>query len=285
MAQSPKPQENTNPLSQMHAPPSRPSGEPLSAMPPSNSGSPVRHTADNVAIDIVQPSAVPDPVVRSSPQQLASTESMRQKVGKFAPAVDALAAGASLAASRVSSGSVASTVTGAVSGLLWGGSAAMSEAGNTQPASRLASAANLLNFGAGALSTAAVFNTDSTQTNLGYASSAAWGLSAFTSMAHAAFDTTRNKVSRGLQMASGVANLAAAGLSAASVRASSQEDTASAAWYGTASSLSWMAGAALAYGSARTASNSSAHNMPPVASESTVLGPGAVRSFGTIQSV
>ncbi|RAS33301.1 hypothetical protein BX591_107218 [Paraburkholderia bryophila] len=226
------------------------------------------------------------PVLQPVAQQPANPETARQKVGKFAPLVDGLAAGASLVASRVVPGSVASTASGAVSGVLWGAAAGMSEAGNTQPASRLASFGNFMNFSAGALSTASVFNTDSTQTNLGYASSAAWGLSAITGMAHAALDGTRGRVSRGLQIASGVANLAAAGLSAASVRASSENDTTSAAWYGTASSLSWMAGAAFAYGSARTASNPSPRVVPALPSESSSLRSGSAgRSFGTIQSV
>jgi hypothetical protein len=275
--------------SQSQSQPGGASASGLSPMPRGRSGSDApRAPADHIAIDI----APEQPAVHAPGQQPASPATLRQKVGKFAPLVDGLAAGASLAASRLTSGSLASTVTGAVSGVLWSGTAGMSEAGNTQPSSRLASTANFLNFGAGALSTAAVFNSDSTQTNLGYASSAAWGASAFTSMAHAVVDGTRGYVSRGLQIGSGFANLAAAGLSAASVHASAKEDTTSAAWYGTGSSLAWMAGAALAYGSARTASSSNpspraAPAMPAVASESTSLrGAGGGRSFGTtIQSV
>ncbi|MFM0591807.1 hypothetical protein [Paraburkholderia dilworthii] len=308
-------QNSAETLSPMRSPPlNRSSGTGLTPMqhnPSSGSSSPVLSPMlhrpsgseasgprpDHVAIDLApsQPLHPPvQPLVQQGGQQAiqqvaqppASPETTRQKVGKFAPLVDGLAAGASLVASRVVPASVASTASGAVSGVLWGGAAGLSEASNTQPASRLASFGNFMNFSAGALSTASVFNTDSTQTNLGYASSAAWGLSAVTSMAHAALDGTRGRFSRGLQIASGVANLAAAGLSAASVRASSENDTTSAAWYGTASSLSWMAGAAFAYGSARTASNPSPRVVPALPSESSSLRSGSAgRSFGTIQSV
>ncbi|MFM0016312.1 hypothetical protein PQR46_36630 [Paraburkholderia sediminicola] len=299
MSPLPTNQSNGAGLTPMQHNPSSGSSSPvLSPMPyrPSGSDGSGPHR-DHVAIDVgaLQPLHPPmQPLAQQGGQQggrpvaqpPANTETARQKVGKFAPLVDSLAAGASLVASRMVPNSVAATASGAVSGVLWGGAGAMSEAGNTQPSSRLASLGNFMNFGAGALSTASVFNTDSTQTNLGYASSVAWGLSAVTSMAHAAFDGTRGRVSRGLQIASGVANLAAAGLSAASVHASSENDTTSAAWYGTASSLSWMAGAAFAYGSARTASNPSTRVVPSVASESSALRAGrAGRSFGTIQSV
>ncbi|WP_105506244.1 hypothetical protein [Paraburkholderia sp. BL21I4N1] len=295
MRSPPSNRSNGAGLTPMHHNPSSGSSSPvLSPMLPRPSGSEApAQRPDHAVIDMAPPQPLHPPAqpggqqaVQQVAQQHASPQSTRQKVGQFAPLVDGLAAGASLVASRVVPGSVASTASGAVSGVLWGGAAGMSEAGNTQPSSRLASFGNFMNFSAGALSTASVFNTDSTQTNLGYASSAAWGLSAITSMAHAALDGTRGRVSRGLQIASGVANLAAAGLSAASVRASSENDTTSAAWYGTASSLSWMAGAAFAYGSARTASNPSPRVVPALPSESSSLRSGSAgRSFGTIQSV
>ena len=242
----------------------------LASRPPSLSASPGPRP-DHVSINM--------PPVAAQ----ASGPSLRQKAGSFAPLVDGSAAAFSLAASRVASGSTAATATGVVSGLLWSGSAGLSEAGNTQPYSRMARAANALNGFAGAFSTGAAASSGDAQTALGYLSSGAWGLSALGSIAHAALDSSRNRLSRGLQAAGGVANLAAAGLSAAATHAAADNDNLGAAWYGTASSLSWMAGSIFSYASMRTASSPSprvATTSAPAASTPLQIS-GPPRSFGT----
>ena len=213
---------------------------------------------------------------------LENAPSRRQQIGNLAPFVDgaaAVASGATVAASVFAPPAVASTF-GAISGFLWGSSAGMAEAGNTEPYSHLARAANALNFGAGMASAGAALTSGTDQTNLGYLSSAAWGVSAIFNMANAATNRTRSRLSRGLQAASGVMNVAAAGFSAAAVQASSEEDTTNAAGYGAASSVLWATGSLLAYGAVRTASNAP---MPAVASEATPLRRPERHSFGSIQ--
>lgn len=218
----------------------------------SRADSPVSPRASHVAINMP---AIEDPRARGAPA--ADAPSRRQQAGRFAPGTDLLAAGASLASTQLTSGSPAAIGVAAASGVLWTGGAALSEAGNTAPRSNLSSFSNAMNGVAGALSTTASLTAGAMQTMTGYASAATWGLSAFASGAQATFDlfsrsaeSGSRRLSSGLQLASGVANVAAAGFSAASVRASAENDSANASMYGTISSAAWVAGAGLSMASA-----------------------------------
>ncbi|ACR30490.1 hypothetical protein EFP18_18790 [Burkholderia glumae] len=190
----------------------------------------------------------------SAPLPLPQPEGLATRIGDRAPYVDGAAATSSLtgAVTQLASTSLASGF-GAASGGLWTAGAIMAEVGNRDPApvNWIASGANALNGGAGLASGAAALTTGETQTAFGYTSAAAWGASAVTSMAHAWFDTSRNRAARGFQALSGLLNVAAAGLSAKAVQASSENDTGSAAWYGGASSVAWGLGALSAYASIR----------------------------------
>jgi len=174
------------------------------------------------------------------------------------PPIDGVAAGFSLATSRVSSHPSAAKVLGAISGGLWLGGAVVSELGNV-PRVTLASVANGFCGVAGAFSLTAPFLLDQTQRNVAYSSAAAWLVNGAADIACAVGNSQRNLVSRLLQGGSGAANMAAAGLSAASVDASARNDGVKAATLGTVSSMLWVVGAAAALG-AESAARSDALN-------------------------
>jgi hypothetical protein len=188
-----------------------------------------------------------------------------QKFKKIAsygvPAVDAVAAGLSLAASRLSV-PVAMKVTGALSGSLWAGGAGASELCNS-PRSYWASAANLLSAAAGALSAAAPFVSGNTACGAAYGSAGSWAANGTANMVRAAGDSSQRTSSRLLQGASGAANIAAAGLAAAAANASSNNDNVRAANLGTASSVLWAVGAAAATGAVLKKRSGTSEN-PPV---------------------
>ena len=182
-----------------------------------------------------------------------STESWRQRISRYAPVPDFTAAVLALAGSWLPSR--AATGAGAASGALWTGSAGMAELGNTRPHSWQASGTNALNLGAGLLSTAAPLTSGTAQAGLDYTASAAWGLSGLTMIGRAAADRSNNRLSRTLAATSGATNVAAAGLAAAATRASENNDSVSASWYGTASSALWIAGSTLSLAADRAASS------------------------------
>ena len=202
----------------------------------------------------------------------APEHTWRQTLTNVGPAVmDFIGATTSMVASQLGARHPRSSgFTGLASGLLWGASALASEAGNSAPYSRAARIANYSNLIAGGSSDVAELLSGTARTGFGYLSSAAWGISAISSVVHAATDTTRNGLSRGLQGLSGVANFTAAGFSAAAVHASSEDDTDSATRFNTWASAAWMVGAGLSVGAAYTMRRVP-QAMPPVASESTPL--------------
>ncbi|AJK45640.1 hypothetical protein BGL_1c11180 [Burkholderia plantarii] len=220
-----------------------------------------------------------------------------EQASKWAPAVDFVAAGASLATSLVgglTSSTVGAQVAGASSGALWAMGAGMAEGGNTLPesppvtyprlAQAVASASNALNASAGVLGAAAALTSGSNQSDLGYASAAAWGASAVTSGMNALLDNSRNRASRLLQAGSAMANAFATGMSVASVDASAKHDTVNAMWYGNASAVAWAAGAVMSAGSAYAAKRASTNPATREASQDTALrDDDASRSYGAVQ--
>ncbi|WLE58640.1 hypothetical protein GIY62_16175 [Burkholderia plantarii] len=220
-----------------------------------------------------------------------------EQASKWAPGVDFLAAGASLATSLVgglTSSTVGAQVAGASSGALWALGAGMAEGGNTLPdsppvthprlAQAVASASNALNASAGVLGAAAALTSGGNQTDLGYASAAAWGASAVTSGMNALLDNSRNRASRLLQAGSAMANAFATGMSVASVEASAKQDAVNAMWYGNASAVAWAAGAVMSAGSAYAAKRASTNPATREASQDTALrDDDASRSYGAVQ--
>jgi hypothetical protein len=157
-----------------------------------------------------------------------------------AAAFDAAAAALSLATARLSSPR-AVLITGTFSGSLWTGAAALKEFGNS-PRSTLVSGANLLGGAAGALSIAAPFLSGDNLKGTAYASAGSWVANGAAQILRAAENRRGNTPHRLLSGTGGAANIAAAGLSAAAVNASVNDDEARAATLATASSAMWMVG-------------------------------------------
>ncbi|MEX3957227.1 hypothetical protein [Trinickia sp. EG282A] len=174
---------------------------------------------------------------------LQGASNWQQRVSRYAPVPDYLAAVTAALGFRLPPR--AAMWVDAASGVLWSGSAGMSELGNMQPRSLPATANNVLNAGAGLVSAVAPFTSGATQAALDYAGSVVWELSAFATIGRAAFDTSNSRVRRGLAAASGAANVAAAAFAAAATRASQDNDSATAIRYGTVSSGLWIAGTTL----------------------------------------
>ncbi len=172
-----------------------------------------------------------------------SSGNLRQRISRYAPAPDFFAAWLALLGFWLPSRTA--TVADVASGASWAVSGGMSELGNTQPFRWQTSATNALNIGAGMFSTAAPLTSGTAQASLDYTASALWGVSGATTIGRAAFNRSDNYRSRALAAASGVANVAAATLAAAATEASENNDSASASWYGTASSALWIAGSTL----------------------------------------
>lgn len=161
--------------------------------------------------------------------------------------IDAAAGAFSLAASRLFANPLAAKVSGVASGGLWLAGAVVNEFGNA-PYDKLVSATNFFCGTAGTLSIAAPLVLGQTQRSVAYSSAASWVANGTADIVCAAGNTRRNISSRLLQGASGVANMAAAGLAAASVDASAHNDGVRAANLGTVSSVLWTVGAAAALG-------------------------------------
>ncbi len=179
----------------------------------------------------------------------AAASTMRHSLSSYgAPAVDVVAAGFSLAAFNLTCNPPAAKVTGALSGILWFAGAAVHEVGNL-PYSVAVSGANLLGAAAGALSAAAPFIFGETQSRMAYASAGTWAANGAATILRAAISGP-SAAGRILQGASGAANFGAAGLAAASVRASIDNDSVKAARLGTASSVLWGVAAVAEAGSA-----------------------------------
>ncbi|GKT16458.1 hypothetical protein AVHY2522_11770 [Acidovorax sp. SUPP2522] len=163
-----------------------------------------------------------------------------------APVVDAAAAALSLASARLAAVPRAAQATAAVSGSLWAGAAMVGEVGNV-PYRAWTTGANAFAVVAGGLSAAAPFTLGPVQRAIAYGSAGAWAASG-AAMALGAVGTGATHAATGLlQGVSGIANLAAAGLSAAAVQASGR-DAGQAVRLQTASSALWLAGSAAAVG-------------------------------------
>ncbi|GKS75985.1 hypothetical protein AVME950_13835 [Acidovorax sp. SUPP950] len=163
-----------------------------------------------------------------------------------APVVDAAAAALSLASARLAAVPRAAQATAAVSGSLWAGAAMVGEVGNV-PYRAWTTGANAFAVVAGGLSAAAPFTLGPAQRAIAYGSAGAWAASG-AAMALGAVGTGATHAATGLlQGVSGIANLAAAGLSAAAVQASGR-DAGQAVRLQTASSALWLAGSAAAVG-------------------------------------
>lgn len=163
-----------------------------------------------------------------------------------APVVDAAAAALSLASARLAAVPRAAQATAAVSGSLWAGAGMVGEVGNV-PYRAWTTGANAFAVVAGGLSAAAPFTLGPAQRAIAYGSAGAWAASG-AAMALGAVGTGATHAATGLlQGVSGIANLAAAGLSAAAVQASGR-DAGQAVRLQTASSALWLAGSAAAVG-------------------------------------
>lgn len=163
-----------------------------------------------------------------------------------APVVDAAAAALSLASARLAAVPRAAQATAAVSGSLWAGAAMVGEVGNV-PYRAWTTGANAFAVVAGGLSAAAPFTLGPMQRAIAYGSAGAWAASG-AAMALGAVGTGATHAATGLlQGVSGIANLGAAGLSAAAVQASGR-DAGQAVRLQTASSALWLAGSAAAVG-------------------------------------
>ncbi|PTB17744.1 hypothetical protein C9I57_26345 [Trinickia symbiotica] len=198
-----------------------------------------------------------------SPPAQEGASSLQQRISRYAPVPDYTAAGLALVGFRLPS--QAATWADAASGVLWMSSAAMSELGNSPLRSLPTTTNNLMNLGAGFVSTLAPFTSGCTQAVLDYAGAAIWEASAITTIGRAAFDASNNRLSRTAAAASGAANVAAAALAAAATRASESNDSASASWYGTVSSVLWMLGTTLSLAADYTASRTASYETSPTA--------------------
>lgn len=195
---------------------------------------------------------------------LSSTSPNRVGVG--AGAVDLAGA----VASGVSAWSPRPEIAATLSGGLWAAGAVGSEASQGAPRSWGQSAANFFSGAAGGFSAAAPWTQT---TELGYASAGSWGLSGIGNavLGWRSLQEARKKgqsmLSSGLQIMSGVANTAAAGLSAASVYYASHDDESSQAtsrWLATGSSAAWAVGSLTSIGSAWFAPRSDPGPILPV---------------------
>lgn len=160
--------------------------------------------------------------------------------------MDVTAAAVSLASARLAAVPRAAQATAAVSGSLWAGAGMVGEVGNV-PYRVWTTGANAFAVAAGGLSAAAPFTLGPVQRAIAYGSAGAWAASG-AAMALGAVGTTATHAATGLlQGVSGIANLAAAGLSAAAVQVSGR-DASQAVRLQTASSALWLAGSAAAVG-------------------------------------
>jgi len=174
-----------------------------------------------------------------------------QKISSYGvPVVDAVAAGLSLAAFRLSM-PLAVKITGTSSGVLWAGGAGASELANS-PRSKWVSTANFLSGAAGVLSATAPFVFGESESGTVFGAAGAWAGNGAATMMRAASvrgQTTAHRVFLGV---GGAANVAAAGLAAGAGKASLDEQSIKAINLGTASAILWGIGAAAAIGAART---------------------------------
>lgn len=198
--------------------------------------------------------------------QSAPPSALRQVGSYGGPALDALASGLSLAASRLSAAPDAAKLTGTLSGALWAGGAGLTQVGSASPP-LLVTGANALGGVAGVLGAVQPWIGASSASTLAYASASAWAVNGAANMVRAGSDAGRHLPSRVLQGVSGAANVAAAALAAAAASASQQDAPVKAANLGAASSLAWGVGAIAALGSAYTAAPAgdaaSAEDAPP----------------------
>ncbi|WCM93461.1 hypothetical protein M5C99_01625 [Acidovorax sp. NCPPB 2350] len=170
----------------------------------------------------------------------------REASALSAPLVDAAAAAASLASARLGAAPQAARVVSAVSGGLWVAAGALGEAGNVSR-SVGSTGTNWLGMAAGAFSVAVPFTLGALQRALGYGAAASWAASgAMTAWSALTHPQGGTRVALWLGAGS-LANLAAAGVSAAAVQAS-ESDAETAARLQTVSSALWLAGAAAAGG-------------------------------------
>ncbi|MFC0696502.1 hypothetical protein [Paraburkholderia humisilvae] len=144
------------------------------------------------------------------------------------------------------SGSALAKSFGGVGGGLWSAGGALSEWGNwtSSTYSRLTSAINAVNIGAGVASTTNALTSGDTQTRAGYASSALWGINAIASGVQSYRSSPRDARVRRYQMLGAGLNTLASGLSATATNVSHNDPDGSAAgWYSLASSVTWGLGA------------------------------------------
>ncbi|GKT22415.1 hypothetical protein [Acidovorax sp. SUPP3334] len=176
----------------------------------------------------------------------SSFSALRTVSAWSAPVADAAAAAVSLASARLAAVPRAAQVTAAVSGSLWASAGMVGEVGNV-PYRAWTTGANGFAVAAGVLSAAAPFTLGPVQRAIAYGSAGAWAASG-AAMALGAVGTATTHAATGLlQGVSGIANLAAAGLSAAAVHVSGR-DAGQAVRLQTASSALWLAGSAAAVG-------------------------------------
>ncbi|GKS87207.1 hypothetical protein AVMA1855_23665 [Acidovorax sp. SUPP1855] len=194
-----------------------------------------------------EPTEPTEPTEPAAPRPSGSPWSaVRTASAWSAPVVDAAAAALSLASARLAAVPRAAQATAAVSGSLWAGAAMVGEVGNV-PYRAWTTGANAFAVVAGGLSAAAPFTLGPVQRAIAYGSAGAWAASG-AAMALGAVGTGATHAATGLlQGVSGIANLAAAGLSAAAVQASTR-DASQAVRLQTASSALWLAGSAAAVG-------------------------------------
>ncbi|MDA8456753.1 hypothetical protein M4R22_18490 [Acidovorax sp. GBBC 3334] len=170
----------------------------------------------------------------------------REASALCAPLVDGAAAAASLASARLGAVPQAARVVSAVSGGLWVAAGVLGEAGNA-PRSAGATGTNWLGVVAGAFSVAVPFTQGALQRALGYGAAASWAGSGTMTAWSALANSVGSKRVALWQGAASLANLAAAGVSAAAVQAS-ESDAETAARLQTVSSALWLAGAMAAEG-------------------------------------
>nr|WP_312845552.1 hypothetical protein [Xanthomonas translucens] len=197
--------------------------------------------------------------------QSAPPSALRQVGSYGGPALDALASGLSLAASRLSAAPDAAKLTGTLSGALWAGGAGLTQVGSASPP-LLVTGANALGGVAGVLSAVQPWIGANSASTLAYSSAAAWAVNGAANMVRAGSDAGRHLPSRVLQGVSGAANVAAAAMAAAAASAAQQDEPVKAANLGAASSLAWGVGAIAALGSAYTAApagDAAAEDAPP----------------------
>ena len=170
-------------------------------------------------------------------QAESAPPSALRQVGSYGgPALDALASGLSLAASRLSAAPYAAKLTGALSGAMWAGGAGLTQIGSAS-SPMLVTGANALGGVADVLSAVQPWISGNSASTLAYSSAAAWAVNGASNIVRAGSDAGRHLPSRVLQGVSGAANVAAAALAAAAATASQKDEPVKAANLGAASSL------------------------------------------------